>query len=97
MRSHRLSTHCHLFSYIKRDERQREKEERNKRENRKKIEIRLSLFQMAITFDRKLRLRRATQSHKAYDEIYRVNYLCCYRHFQGKKNSSSSLRTHLKF
>jgi hypothetical protein len=74
LKSHELPTIFHLFSYIKREmrERQREKEERRETEEIK-IEIQPSQLQTTITFDRKLRLRHATRPHKSYDEIYRVN------------------------
>jgi hypothetical protein len=50
----------------------REKEQRKKRDKRKiKTEIHPSQLQTAITFDRKLRLRRAIWPHKSYDDIYR--------------------------
>jgi hypothetical protein len=92
-----------VFIYKKRDERerQREKEERKKREERPKkikIEIRPSQLQTAITFDRKLRLRRSTRPRKDNDEIYKINSgLRHYHHFQGKKNSSSRSKIYLKF
>jgi hypothetical protein len=63
----------------------REKEgERRKKEEREeiKIKIRPSQLQTAITFDRKLRLKRVTRSRKAYDEIY--------KDFQGQNILSSS-------
>jgi hypothetical protein len=60
---HGLPTPFHLFSYIKRE--MREKEERRKKKERReteeiKTEIRPSQLQTTITFDRKLRLRRLT-------------------------------------
>jgi hypothetical protein len=49
-----------------------EKEQRKKRDRRKiKTEIRPSQLQTAITFDRKLRLKRAIRPQKTYDDIYR--------------------------
>jgi hypothetical protein len=92
-KSHELLTPFHLFSYIKSEMRDKEeKEERNKKQRREteeiKIEIRPSQLQTAITFDRKLRLRRAMRSQKAYDEIYRVNTYCCFHHFRGQIISS---------
>jgi hypothetical protein len=57
-------TSFHLFLYIKKkDEREIERERREK--EKIKTEIRPSQFQTAITFDKKLRLRRATWLQKA--------------------------------
>jgi hypothetical protein len=67
LKSHQLPTPCHLFSYIKREmkNKERKKKERRKETAEIKIEFRLSLLQMIITFDKKLRLRRAMRPHKA--------------------------------
>jgi hypothetical protein len=43
IKSHGLPTHCHLFSYIKREMRQRDKEERNKRDKREIEEIKTEI------------------------------------------------------
>jgi hypothetical protein len=96
LKSHRLPTIFHLFSYIKREVRKRWKRERRELVEIK-IKIRPSQLQTVITFDRKLRFRRFTRSRKANDEIYKVNRLRHYHHFLGKKTSSSSSKTHLKF
>jgi hypothetical protein len=73
---------CYLFSYIKRNERQRERtDERKKRDKT----IWSSQVQTNIIFDRKLWLRYATQHQKTYDKIYKVNCLHQYDHFQGQK------------
>jgi hypothetical protein len=83
-KSHGLPTpFLFIFIYKKRDERRREKEEKKRRYHIKEIktEIRPSQLQTTITFDRKLRLRRSMRPRKAYDEIYRVNRYCFYRHF----------------
>jgi hypothetical protein len=53
----------------------RETKKRKKKEERRetkeiKTEIRPSQLQTVITFDRKLRLRRAMRSRKACDDIY---------------------------
>jgi hypothetical protein len=89
-KSHGLPTLFHLFSYINREMRDRERKKKERRDQIEqiKIEIRPSQVQTVITFDRKLRLRRVTRSRKAYDEIYKVNLHRCYRHFQDKKTSS---------
>jgi hypothetical protein len=85
LKSHRLPTIFHLFSYIKREVRKRWKRERRELVEIK-IKIRPSQLQTVITFDRKLRFRRFTRSQKANDEIYKVNRLRHYHHFLGKKN-----------
>jgi hypothetical protein len=99
----KISRIIHIFSsvfiYKKRDERVTERERRKKKRETIEIktEIRPSQLQAVITFDRKLRLKRATWSWKIYDEIYMVNCLRHYRHFQGQKTSSSNSKMHLKF
>jgi hypothetical protein len=52
-----------MFSYIKREMRDRERKKKERRDQIEEIktEIRPSQLQMAITFNRKLRLRRATR------------------------------------
>jgi hypothetical protein len=66
--------------------RDREREERNKRDKRNKNRNPTISLQMIIIFDRKLRLRLVTRPQKIYDGIYKVDCLCHYDHFQGKKN-----------
>jgi hypothetical protein len=61
-------------------DRERKKKERTYQIEEIKIEIRPSQLQTAITFDRKLRLRRATRPQKVYGEIYGVK---C--HLRGQK------------
>jgi hypothetical protein len=104
LKFHRLPTFFYLFSHIKWEIRDKERNKRleTEREIRDQIEeikikIRPSQLQTAITFDRKLRLRHVMQPQKVHDEIYKVNTYRCYRHFQGKKPSSWPSNTHLKF
>jgi hypothetical protein len=61
-----------MFSYIKGEMRDIEREKNQKEEI--KIEIRSSQFQMVITFDRQHRLRHAMRSRKAFSR---------YDHFRG--------------
>jgi hypothetical protein len=66
----------------------RDKERKKKRDRRNKTEIRPFQLQTVITFDRKLRLRRATRLRKVYDEIYEINTFSHYGHFSDQKISS---------
>jgi hypothetical protein len=74
-KSHGLPTPFQLFSYIKREMRERQRRERrkkketNKRDKRNKNQNQTISTSNGITFDRKLRLRRATRPRKACDEI----------------------------
>jgi hypothetical protein len=61
LKSHRLPTSCHLFLYIKREMRDRERKKERREIKEVKTEIQPSQFQTAITFERKLRLRHATR------------------------------------
>jgi hypothetical protein len=59
-----------MFSYVKREIRDRDKKEIRETE---KIKIKIHQLQTVVIFDRKFRLKHATRPQKSYDEIYMIN------------------------